>query len=103
MKQINIIKTRFGNIIDTKTYIIDNIDYFIEDILNKYIDIKNQNNKLNNNNIIYRYEVVNIENINRYDFYSHIKEETLLEQNINDALKIRLEKLQKYADKHCKK
>lgn len=103
MKQINIIKTRFGNIITTKTYIVDNIDYFIEDILNKYIDIKNQNNKLNNNNIIYKYEVVNIENINRYDFYSHIKEETLLEQNINDALKIRLEKLQKYVDKHRKK
>ena len=103
MKQINIIKTRFGNIITTKTYIIDNIDYFIKDILDKYIDIKNQNNKLNNNNIIYKYEIIDVENINRYDFYSHIKEETLLEQNINDALKIRLEKLQKYADKHCKK
>lgn len=103
MKQINIIKTRFGNTIATKTYIIDNIDCFIKDVLNKYIDIKNQNNKLNNNNIIYKHEVVDIENMNRYDFYNDIKEKTLFEQSINDALKIHLEKLQKYADKHRKK
>ena len=103
MKQINIIKTSFGNTIATKTYIIDNIDCFIKDVLNKYIDIKNQNNKLNNNNIVYKYEVVDIENMNRYDFYNDIKEKTLFEQSINDALKVRLEKLQKYADKHRKK
>lgn len=103
MKQINIIKSRFGTEISTETFIVDGIDCFIQDVMEHYISLKNDNNKLNNSNIRVHYEIVDIESINRYDFFNKIKERVLFESDINDKAKARLEKLQKHADKHRKK
>lgn len=103
MKQINIIKTKFGTKISTETFIVDGIDCFLHDIISSYINMKNENNKLNNNNIILSYEVTDIECENRYDFYNKIKQRLLVESDINRSSKERLQRLQKHADKHRKR
>lgn len=103
MKQINIIKTKFGTRISTESFIVDGMDCFLHDILKQYIDLKNSNNKLNNSNIELSYEVIEIESTNRYDFYNKIKDRVLFEEDINKKAKARLEKLQKHADKYRKK
>ena len=103
MKQINIIKSRFDTEISTETFIVDGIDCFIHDIIKQYISLKNENNKLNNSNIELSYNVIDIESINRYDFFNKIKERILFEEDMNKTAKARLEKLQKHADKHRKK
>ena len=102
MKQINIIKSKFGTKISTETFIVDGIDCFLHDIISSYINMKNENNKLNNNNIILSYEVTDIECENRYDFYNKIKQRLLVESDINRSSKERLQRLQKHADKHRK-
>ena len=103
MKQINIIKSKFGTKISTETFIVDGIDCFIHDIISSYINMKNENNKLNNNNIILSYEVTDIECENRYDFYNKIKQRLQVESDINRLSKELLQRLQKHADKHRKK
>ena len=102
MKQINIIKSKFGTKISTETFIVDGMDCFLHDIISSYINTKNENNKLNNNNIILSYEVTDIECENRYDFYNKIKQRLQVESDINSSSKERLQKLQKHADKHRK-
>lgn len=105
MKQINIIKSKFGTKISTETFIVDGIDCFLHDIISLYIDMKNNNNRLNNNNnnIIFSYEVIDIECKSRYDFYDKIKQRLLIESDINRSAKERLQRLQKHADKTHKK
>lgn len=102
MKQIKIIKSKFGTKISTETFIVDGMDCFLHDIISSYINTKNENNKLNNNNIILSYEVTDIECENRYDFYNKIKQRLQVESDINRSSKERLQKLQKHADKHRK-
>lgn len=103
MKQINIISSRFGTEISTESFIIDGTDCFIQDVIYQYVSLKNDNNKLNNSDIRLNYEIIDIKSINRYDFFNKIKERMFFEQSVNDKLKARLEKLQKHANKHCKK
>ena len=103
MKQINIKKNHFGTIVSTESFIVDGMDCFLHDILKQYIDLRNNNNKLNNCNIELSYEVVDVESTNRYDFYNKIKSRVLFEQSVNTEAKARLEKLQKHADKHRKR
>ena len=103
MKQINIIRSRFGTKIRTESFIIDGIDCFIHDIIKQYINVKNENNKLNNSNIELSYNVIDIETTNRYDFFNKIKDRILFEEDVNKKAKARLEKLQKHANKYNKK
>lgn len=95
MKQINIIKSKFGTKINTESFIVEGMDCFLHDIISSYINTKNENNKLNNNNIILSYEVTDVECENRYDFYDKIKQRLLVESDINRSSKERLQKLQK--------
>lgn len=105
MKQINLIKSKFGTKISTETFIVDGIDCFLHDMISSYINMKNENNKLNNNNnnIILSYEVIDIECESRYDLYDKIKQRLLVETDVNRSIKERLQILQKHADKTRKK
>lgn len=103
MKQINIVKSNFGMYISTETFIVDGMDCVLHDILKEYIELSNNNNRLNGSNIEFSYNVIDIENINRYDFYNKIKNRIAIEKDVNERIKAHLIKLQKHADKHRKK
>ena len=103
MKQINIVKSNFGMYVSTETFIVDGIDSITHDTLNEYIELSNNNNRLNSSNVELSYNVIDIENTNRYDFYNKIKNRIIVERDVNKRIKAHLEKLQKHADKHRKK
>ena len=103
MKQINIIKSNFGMHVSTETFIVDGMDSIVHDTLKEYIELSNNNNRLNNSNVELSYNVVDIENTNRYNFYNKIKNRVAVEKDVNERIKAHLEKLQKHADKHHKK
>ena len=99
MKRIRINTFKYGVIINTETYIINNINFFIKDMLEEYISIKQQNNTKYEYNII----IDDIEVVDDYEFYKEMKNKCDEEKNKVERYKRWLEKLQKHANKYRNK
>lgn len=103
MKRIRINTFKYGVIINTETYIINNINFFIKDMLEEYINIKQQNSIINN--IEYEYNIIidDIEVVDDYEFYKELKNKCDEEKNKLKRYKRWLEKLQEHANKYRRK
>lgn len=103
MKRIRINTFKYGVIINTETYIINNINFFIKDMLEEYISIKQQNSIINNTKYEYNIVIDDIEVVDDYEFYKEIKNKCDEENNKLERYKRWLEKLQKHANKYRRK
>lgn len=103
MKRIKINTIKYGNIVNTEIYLVDNIDSIIIDKIHDYLSLKQANAILNNSHEVYTVVTENADCMNRYDLYNLFVHKEQYEKGINNKIKYRLEKLQKHADKYAKR
>lgn len=100
MKQITILQTRNGLIIKSDNYYVNNMDFFLADTLNKYIEVSNKLETLIGNNIKFNIIIQDIAINDNYDLFKFIRERTKNKEITYNNVKTRLEKLANYSKKH---